>query len=558
MVDTIIEVDNVSMRFRMANDRISSLKEFAVRAIKKRIEYTDFEALKNVTFDVKKGEVIGIIGHNGAGKSTLLKVISGILKPTEGQVKVFGNIAPMLELGSGFDFDMTGKENIFLNGAILGYSEEYLNSKYDEIVSFSEIGQFIDIPIRNYSSGMVARLAFSIASLVQPDVLILDEVLSVGDGAFQDKSAKKMKEIIHGGATTILVSHSIGQVRKLCSKVLWLNQGKCIAYGTDVQGICDAYEEFLSCGELPSKEKDEKWKNELYTPTMIRHLGEYWFIIDCWHHRILYNKNFSRDINDWFVLIDTLYYPHSIDYDGELYMCDDTGNKRLLIWKENDCNQLELTQTIKLSSITPNIVQYCNDLEMFFVNGSNEAKILALKKNNGQVKITKEFYLPDYKGKYFRSFNIIDGYLYVISGPGYISQYELVNGELRIIARYSVPDELCGMNYIEKIDNYFYISVYQDINGNISPKFVRVKDLEDLKFRKYEDLYEKFAFHGVPYYITKDGEWLYITEIDNFNSIKRFRIIDDEIVSIETLLSFKKPSYSSRMRRRSVYTANHA
>lgn len=239
-MDTMIEINDVSMRFRMANDRISSLKEFAVRAIKRKIQYTEFEALKNVTFDVKKGEVVGIIGHNGAGKSTLLKVISGILKPTDGQVKVFGNIAPMLELGSGFDFDMTGKENIFLNGAILGYSEEYINSKYDEIVSFSEIGQFIDVPIRNYSSGMVARLAFSIATLVVPEILIVDEVLSVGDADFQEKSKKRMIELMGGGTTVLFVSHSIAQIREMCSRVVWLEHGQVIMIG-NADEVCKAY-----------------------------------------------------------------------------------------------------------------------------------------------------------------------------------------------------------------------------------------------------------------------------------------------------------------------------
>lgn len=198
-METMIEVRDVSMRFRMANDRISSIKEYAIARLRGKLKYNEFEALKHVSFDVKRGEVMGLIGHNGAGKSTLLKVISGILKPTEGSVIVRGNVAPMLELGSGFDFDMTGRENIFLNGAILGYSEEFLKSKYEEIVAFSEIGPFIDMPLRNYSSGMVARLAFSVATVVVPEVLIVDEVLAVGDAEFQEKSRKRMMELMSGG-----------------------------------------------------------------------------------------------------------------------------------------------------------------------------------------------------------------------------------------------------------------------------------------------------------------------------------------------------------------------
>ena len=221
-METMIEVRDVSMRFRMANDRISSIKEYAIARLRGKLKYNEFEALKHVSFDVKRGEVMGLIGHNGAGKSTLLKVISGILKPTEGSVIVRGNVAPMLELGSGFDFDMTGRENIFLNGAILGYSEEFLKSKYEEIVAFSEIGPFIDMPLRNYSSGMVARLAFSVATVVVPEVLIVDEVLAVGDAEFQEKSRKRMMELMSGGTTVLFVSHSMEQIRQMCNRVVWL------------------------------------------------------------------------------------------------------------------------------------------------------------------------------------------------------------------------------------------------------------------------------------------------------------------------------------------------
>ncbi|MCI8477287.1 MAG: ABC transporter ATP-binding protein, partial [Oscillospiraceae bacterium] len=191
----MIEVQDVTMRFRMNSDKIMSLKEFVTTALRGKLAYSEFTALDHISFTVKKGETLGLIGRNGAGKSTMLKVISGILKPTQGSVVCHGNIVPMLELGSGFDFDLTGRENIFLNGAILGYSEEFLTAKYDEIVAFSELGQFIETPIRNYSSGMLARLAFSIASVVKPEVLIVDEILAVGDAAFQEKSRKRMMEL---------------------------------------------------------------------------------------------------------------------------------------------------------------------------------------------------------------------------------------------------------------------------------------------------------------------------------------------------------------------------
>lgn len=240
-METMIEVRDVSMRFRMANDRISSIKEYAIARLRGKLKYNEFEALKHVSFDVKRGEVMGLIGHNGAGKSTLLKVISGILKPTEGSVIVRGNVAPMLELGSGFDFDMTGRENIFLNGAILGYSEEFLKSKYEEIVAFSEIGPFIDMPLRNYSSGMVARLAFSVATVVVPEVLIVDEVLAVGDAEFQEKSRKRMMELMSGGTTVLFVSHNMEQIRQMCNRVVWLERGSVRTFDT-TQLACDAYD----------------------------------------------------------------------------------------------------------------------------------------------------------------------------------------------------------------------------------------------------------------------------------------------------------------------------
>ena len=238
---TMIEVSDVTMRFRLNNDKILSLKEFVTTALRGKLQYNDFTALEHVSFEVKKGETLGLIGRNGAGKSTMLKVISGILKPTEGSVVCRGNVVPMLELGSGFDFDLTGRENIFLNGAILGYSKEFLHEKYDEIVEFSELGQFIEVPIRNYSSGMLARLAFSIATVVNPEILIVDEILSVGDAAFQEKSKKRMLELMGGGTTVLFVSHSLDQIREMCNRVVWLEHGNVKMVGAAAE-VCDVYD----------------------------------------------------------------------------------------------------------------------------------------------------------------------------------------------------------------------------------------------------------------------------------------------------------------------------
>ena len=238
----MIEVNHVSLCYRMSAERVSGMKEFLVQALQGKLQYKEFWALQDVDFSIEKGEVLGLVGANGAGKSTMLKVISGILKPTKGTVTVHGNIVPMLELGSGFDLELTGRENVFLNGAILGYSEDFLKEKYQEIVDFSELGEFIEMPLRNYSSGMITRLAFSIATVVKPDILIGDEILSVGDAAFQKKSKNRMMELMSGGTTVLLVSHSAEQITEMCSRAIWLEKGtmKMIGPAADV---CRAYEE---------------------------------------------------------------------------------------------------------------------------------------------------------------------------------------------------------------------------------------------------------------------------------------------------------------------------
>lgn len=236
----IIDVKNITVEYLTGDIKNIGLKEFLMMKIKGTYEIKNFRALQNISFSLEKGDMLGIVGGNGAGKSTLLKVISGIMIPTDGQCKVSGNISALLELASGFDGDLTVKENTFLRGAMLGYTKDFMNEKYDEIISFAELGEFQDRPFRQLSSGMKSRLAFSIASMVQPDVLILDEVLSVGDGAFRIKSEKKMQDIISGGATTLLVSHSLDQIRRMCNKVLWIEKGEQIAFG-ETKAICDRY-----------------------------------------------------------------------------------------------------------------------------------------------------------------------------------------------------------------------------------------------------------------------------------------------------------------------------
>lgn len=236
----VVELQDVSISFRLTSDKVLSLKEFVTRKLSGKLAYTEFQALKGVSLNVYRGEVVGIIGRNGSGKSTLLKIISGILKPTSGSVICQGNIVPMLELGSGFDMDLTGRENIYLNGAILGYTEEFLNVKFEEILAFSELGQFIDVPIRNYSSGMLMRLAFSVATMVEPQILIVDEILAVGDEAFQRKSRARMMELMSGGTTVLFVSHALEQIREMCDRVMWLDDGEVRMIGP-ANEVCDQY-----------------------------------------------------------------------------------------------------------------------------------------------------------------------------------------------------------------------------------------------------------------------------------------------------------------------------
>lgn len=244
MSKTAIEVDNVSMKFNLSREKVDSLKDYIFKTIKREIQYNEFWALKNVSFSVEKGDRVGILGLNGAGKSTLLKVISGVFKPTESHVDKHGKMVPLLELGAGFDPQYTGKENIYLYGAMLGYTKKFIDSKYDEIVEFSELQKFMDVPVKNYSSGMKSRLGFSIATVVEPKILILDEVLSVGDAKFRKKSEKKIMSMFDSGVTVLFVSHSLEQVQRLCNKAMILEKGKLIAYG-DIDPISEQYSKMI-------------------------------------------------------------------------------------------------------------------------------------------------------------------------------------------------------------------------------------------------------------------------------------------------------------------------
>lgn len=236
----VIEINNVSMRFNMAKEKVDNIKEWFIRKMNGTLRFEEFYALTDVSLTVESGDVYGLVGLNGSGKSTLLKIISGVMKPTKGTCITRGVIAPLIELGAGFDMDLTARENIYLNGAVLGHTKKYMQQHFDEIVDFSELHNFLDVPLKNYSSGMVARIAFAIATVTKPDILIADEILSVGDFLFQQKCEQRMQQLMAGGTTVIFVSHDIGQVERLCKKVMWLRKGKVIMNG-DNKTVCEAY-----------------------------------------------------------------------------------------------------------------------------------------------------------------------------------------------------------------------------------------------------------------------------------------------------------------------------
>lgn len=242
MKETVIEVKDVSMHFNLMVERVDSIKEYVMKLLKGKLLYNDFVALSHVSFDVHKGEIVGLVGLNGAGKSTLLKIIAGVLKPTEGKVITKGTIAPLIEVGAGFDPELTARENVYLNGAILGHDRKFMDSKFDEIIDFAELRNFVDVPVKNFSSGMYARLGFAIATMVQPDILIVDEVLSVGDYKFQKKCEDRIQAMLNKGVTVVLVSHDISMIEKLCTKVVWLEHGQLRDIGPTVK-VCKEYEE---------------------------------------------------------------------------------------------------------------------------------------------------------------------------------------------------------------------------------------------------------------------------------------------------------------------------
>ncbi|CAM3335692.1 MULTISPECIES: ATP-binding cassette domain-containing protein [Saccharibacillus] len=553
----MISVKNVSINFKIANDRITTLKEFLLKKSTGKLEYKEFKALKNVSFDIKQGEVIGIVGSNGAGKSTLLKVISGILFPSSGSLKVDGTIAPMLELGAGFDVDLTAKENVFLNGSVLGYSKAYLTDKYEEIVEFSELQGFMDTPIRNFSSGMTMRLAFSIATLVNPDILIVDEILSVGDSKFQKKSAKRMRELMSGGTTVLMVSHSIEQIRAMCDRVVWLDHGEVQMVGKATD-VCDAYmgkskQEYLEEEQKQvsahNQEASNEWKKNLYSPTRIEKINNEYFIVDCWHNRIIFNDNLSDPVEGWSVMAENIGDPHSIVSNGEIYLTEDTKADELRVFTRED-NQFIQTKMIDKIGLRPNHIVYEENQNMFYGISAMSQHVFMLKdleKDVSEEKVIKLGYLK--KNSYIRSIRIIDHKLHFTSGPGKIIVADHIHSPFEKVQEYEVPFEISGMNDILKVDGYYYITVYQDGEGTVKPAFLRTKSLSSLKEGKYEELYEKLELKGIPYGLSFIDGRIFLTTIDSYSSIVSFCANEDKIEDLKIHYDVGPPDEHSIRKR---------
>lgn len=544
----MIELRNVTMRFRMANDRITSLKEFVVKKVSKKLKYNEFVALNDVSFSIKKGEVVGIIGNNGAGKSTLLKIISGIMTPTEGKSKVEGSISPLLELGAGFDIDLTAKENIFLNGAVLGYSKKFLESMYNEIVEFSELEEFMEVPVRNFSSGMTARLAFAIATLVKPDILIVDEILSVGDARFQKKSSKRMRELINGGATVLLVSHNIEQIREMCTRVIWLDRGTVRMIG-NTDEVCNAYNSYTKDDAEEEKTTIDllMYKQRLYTPTYIAKYDSLYFIVDCWHHRVIYNDNLIDPIGEWKTFSGNYANPHTISSNGDIFLVEDTQFDKVKVLGKQENNYIEL-QSIDGIGSQPHKVVYDKKREKFYGISAATQQIFILSKKESQI-IVEDVVKLDFLGTaYCRALSLIDDEIYIVSGPGKITVTDPSSFDL--LREYTVPYDLIGMNDIAKIGSYYYISSYQNGSGEIKPKLVRVKDLSEL-CDKYEDIYEVLEIKGVPYYFSIIDDRFFLTEIDSSSAIRSFKVTSNDVIyDIQVHYNFGGPDASSLIRRK--------
>ena len=580
-----VEVNNVSMCFNLATEKIDTLKEMIIKKMKRKLSFDKFYAVNEVSFKIKKGDAFAIVGSNGSGKSTMLKMISGILTPTSGEIKVNGSIAPLIELGAGFDMDLTARENIFLNGAVLGYSRELMNAKFDEIIDFAGLQSFVDVPVKNFSSGMVARLGFAVATIVKPEILVVDEILSVGDQAFKKKCQQRMKELMGGGTTVILVSHSIDEVRSICKNAIWLEKSrlKCLGnvnevymaylgqeykkkieaensikkiYSNSYAPVKNLYVnntdkcetinpieievkpvESIEIKNILKEKNFDPYEKRLYTPTYITKIlngdEEIYFIIDCWHHRVLYSNDVKKDIGRWSILTDDIAAPLSLATDGELYIIEDAGRNGLVVYKIFK-GIFNYNQYMSDIGSRPHKTIYDTISNTFFCIASFSQNIVAIRNDHGTARIKYNYKLSFLKDNYVKSISIIDGKMYFLSANGEIFVCVYLDESYDIVEHYDVGIDI---NDLQKYGDFYYLT------GNKT--FIRFKCFESLLKDDYENLYDKLKIKGSPYFLNFFDGYLWVTEIDQSSAVK---LVDISVDNIQVLFDFGEPNKNDIVR----------
>lgn len=578
MSEYAIQVDHVSMCFNLAKEKVDNLKEMFIKKLHGNLSFDEFYAIKDASFKVKKGESFAIVGSNGSGKSTMLKIISGILKPTKGNVTVEGTIAPMIELGTGFDMDLTARENIFLNGSVLGHSREFMQEHFDEIVEFSELESFIDVPVKNFSSGMVARLGFAIMTIVKPDILIVDEILSVGDQYFKQKSEQRMRELMAGGTTIILVSHSMEQVQKICDRAIWLEKGNIRCSG-DVDEVYGQYlgemyrkrkkeskttgdkKNFQQARILMDEETDDSlaihdsigkkgeivladlkeevgdYRNRLYSPTHFTKLlcGDqyYYFIVDSFHHRVLYCEDMNRPIKDWNVLADDIATPIMAEGDGDVILVTESGYNRIRVYRYVCPGIFNYSQCIQGITGARNVI-YDNSMKRFLTVDTRGNNICEIKNDDGHVAIRRRFSIDAIKNDYIRAIRIVEDMLFVLSNTGKIYTLNHIDDSFEVLAQYDVHEIISDLYDITRDGLYYYLTSGQK-------RCIRFGSLEELEKGKYEDITSMLKVKGSPANMTVINHRIYITEMHESSQIISFLAKNNRIEEVNTIMDFGTP-----------------
>ncbi|WP_196603706.1 ABC transporter ATP-binding protein [Pectinatus haikarae] len=590
MSEYAIEVNNVSMCFNLAKEKVDNLKELFIKKLHGNLSFDKFYAINDLSFKIRKGESFAIVGSNGSGKSTILKIISGILKPTRGNVEVHGSIAPMIELGSGFDMDLTARENIFLNGAVLGYSHEFMQDHFNEIIEFSELGDFIDVPVKNFSSGMVARLGFAIMTIVKPDILIVDEILSVGDQYFKQKSERRMRELMAGGTTIVLVSHSMEQVCKICDKAIWLEKGilRCSGSVDEVYGhyLGELYKkrqstsvrvgdkktfrqaQILSEEEYLTQNKEvtscksknvkvtgdvmmadmtrgnDKYETRLYSPTYITKVfcgGEfYYFIVDSLHHRVIFNRSIDEPIEKWKTIAADIATPVTVACDGDLIILNESGYGNLRVYKYIYKDIFNYSQCISGIIGARNVI-FDKTTKTFYELNMQGNILWMLKNDDGYVSVRKKFSIDTIKNLYIRSIRILDGVMWIVANNGIIFSLNYIDNTFELLERHDVSNVISDLNDIFQFDNYFYLT-----SGD--GRCIRFRNMRELVVKNYENLTKALLIDGIPYRFEFFDNRIFLSIMHQSSKIISFKLKNDIIQDVEKIFDFGQANKADILR----------